>query len=53
MSHLMEISFTVYYLQLLVGDSEYTALAKPYDNKVTDSDNCIKYKRWRYFEKTL
>ena len=49
----MEINFTVNYLQLLVGDSEYTSRAKPYDIQVTDSDNCIKYKLWSYFEKTL
>ena len=53
MSHLMETNFTVYYLQLLVGDSEYTARAKIYDIQATDSDNCIKYKLWRYLEKTL
>jgi len=53
MSQLKEINFTVYYLQLLVGDSEFTARAKTYDIKVTDSDNCIKYKLWKYFEKIL
>ena len=53
MSHLMEINFTVYYLQLLVGDSEYTSRAKLYNIQATDSDNCIQYKLWSYFEKTL
>ena len=53
MSDLKEINFAVYYLQLLVGNSEFTARAKPYDIHVTDSDSCIKYKLWKYFEKTL
>ena len=53
MSDLKEINFRVYYLQLLVGNSEYTARAKPYDIQATDSGNCVKYKLWNYFEKTL
>ena len=53
MSYLKEMNFTVYYLQLLHGNSEFTARAKPYDIHATDSDSCIKYKLWKYFEKTL
>ena len=53
MSRLKETNFTVCYLQSLVGDSEYTARAKTYGIQATDSDNCIKYKLWNYFEKTL
>jgi len=53
MSRLNEINLTVCYLQSLVGDSEYTTRAKTYGIIASDSDNCIKYKLWKHFEKTL